>query len=321
MKILLGRFHPIPPSAGRWRCFEALIKECLGGLGHQIIEMDVNPRLPLPSDPAEADFSIYAHKTRRDVPQGNLFYKEMYMHGLFTVDDQGWGADHSRSRTAFDLSTVPAGEAESFCCSMRAEFIATGRSKLDQPAVNDIPPGLKPYLFAPLQMPGDYVIKNHSPITVLQYVAALSGWADRRGRNVVFKLHPGEVRADVEEEVRRWAAASPYVFLLNENIHSLISAAHAIVVINSGVGFESLIHGKPVITLGACDYQWVTFRASVSGLDAAWDFASAFSAQQRLQGFRFIHYYYHQHAYLNTEETMPRVKPRLIEYLEEHVRN
>src|SRR5215471_8233085 len=150
MKILLGRIHPCPPVE-RWRCFEALMKECLGDLGHQIIEMDVNPRLP--PDPAEADFSIYAHKTRRDVPQGDLFYKEMYMCGLFTVDDQGWGADDSRSRTPPDLSTVLASEAECFCSSLRAEFLATGRSKLDQPAMSLIPPNLKPYFFAPLQMP------------------------------------------------------------------------------------------------------------------------------------------------------------------------
>jgi hypothetical protein len=55
-------------------------------------------------------------------------------------------------------------------------------------------------------------------------------------------------------------------------------------------------------------------------LDAAWDFGSAFSEQQRLQGFRFIHFYYHQRAYLNSEETRASMKPRLMEYLEEHVR-
>lgn len=317
MKILLGRLHPCPPVE-RWRCFEALMKECLADLGHAIIEMDVDPRLP--PCPAEAAFRIYAHKTRRDIPDGNLFYKEMHIRGWFTVDDQGWGADHSRLRTPPDLSAVSAGEAESFCRSMRAEFLITGRSKHDQPAVRTIPPNLKPYFFAPLQMPGDDVIMNHSPITVIQYVRALSQWADLRRRNVVFKLHPFQP-ADVEEEARKAAAASPYVFLLNENVHSLVSAAHAVIVINSGVGFESLIHGKPVITLGACDYQWMTFRGSVSDLDAAWDFGSAFSEQQRLQGFRFIHYYYHQHAYLNTEETRASVKPRLTNYLEEHLGN
>jgi capsule polysaccharide modification protein KpsS len=168
-------------------------------------------------------------------------------------------------------------------------------------------------------MPGDDVIRNHSPITVIQYISALSQWAALRRRNVVFKLHPGRP-AEIEQEVRKAAAANRYVLLANENVHSLISAAHAVIVINSGVGFESLIHGKPVITLGRCDYQWMTFRATVSDLDAAWDFAGAFSEQQRLQGFRFVHYYYHQHAYFNAKETRTSVKSRLTEYLEEHVR-
>jgi hypothetical protein len=317
MKVLLGRLHPCPPVE-RWRCFEALLKECLGALGHEIIEMDIDPRMP--PCPVKADFRIYAHKTRRDIPDGNLFYKEMHMRELFTVDHQGWGADHSRLCMPPDLSAVSAGEAESFCRAMRADFLNTGRSKHDQPPVGTIPPNLKPYFFAPLQMPGDDVIRHHSPITVIQYISALSQWADMRGRNVVFKLHPGQP-AEIEQEARKAAAASRYVFLLNENVHSLISAAHAVVVINSGVGFESLIHGKPVITLGACDYQWMTFRATVCDLDAAWDFAGAYSEQQRLQGFRFIHYYYHQHAYLNSAQSRTSVKPRLVEYLEEHVRS
>ena len=315
MKVFLGR---ISPSVDRWRCFEGMMKECLGQLGHQIIEMDVNPRLP--PGPAEADFRIYPHKTRRDVPQGNLFYKEMHMRWLFTVDDQGWGADHSRLRKSPDLSTVSASEAERFCYSLRSEFLATGQSKFEQPPVSAISPSVKPYFFAPLQMPGDDVIRNHSPISVTQYVSALSQWAEERGRNVVFKLHPPKMPPEVEEQVRQRAAVSPNVLLLNENIHSLISAAHAVIVINSGVGFESLIHGKPVITLGACDYQWVTFPATISDLDAAWDFGSSFSAEQRLLGFRFVHYYYHRHAYPISEESRTRVKPRLMEYLEEHVR-
>ena len=318
MKVLLGRLAGCPPVP-RWRCFEAIMKECLGELGHEIVEMDVYPRLS--PDSAEADYRIYAHKTRRDVPEGNLFYKEMYMHGLFTVDDQGWGADDSRLSTPPDFSAVSAREAENFCCSMRADFLATGHSKHLQPAINTIPPSVQPYFFAPLQMPTDDVIRNHSPLSVREYILALSEWADRRGRNVVFKLHPGPTPPDLEEEARKCAAASRNVFVLHENVHSLISAAHAIIVINSGVGFESLIHGKPVITLGSCDYQWVTFRGTVSDLDAAWDYGSAFSEEQRLQGFRFIHYYYHQHGYVTSEQARARVKPRLTEYLEEHVRN
>jgi len=318
VKILLRRLFPCP-STYRWRWFEALMKECLCELDHEVIEIDLDPTLP--PDPPEADFLIYAHKTLREVPRGNLFYKEMHMRGLFTIDHEGWGADHSRLRTAPDLGSTSAADAEAFCSAMRNEFLSNGRSKIDQPALNPIPENVKPYLLAPLQTPGDDVIMYHSPLSIIEYVSALAQWADRRRHNVVFKLHPGQKQPAIEAEVRKWMDASPYVFLLNENIHSLILESQAVVVINSGVGFESLIHGKPVITLGACDYQWVTFRASTSTLDDGLDFAHRFSHEQRLQGFRFIHYYYHQHAYLIGENTPAEVKPRVFEYLREHVRN
>lgn len=42
------------------------------------------------------------------------------------------------------------------------------------------------------------------------------------------------------------------------SVHDAISQATTVYTINSGVGFESLLHLKPVITFGKSDYMCVT---------------------------------------------------------------
>src|SRR4051794_13407534 len=102
MNILVRRFFPCPPVE-RWRRFEAVLNECLCALGHNVVEVDLDPSFP--PDP-DADWRIYSHKTRREVPWADLFYKEMHMQGLFTIDSEGWGIDHSQSKRPPDLAEI-----------------------------------------------------------------------------------------------------------------------------------------------------------------------------------------------------------------------
>jgi len=120
---------------------------------------------------------------------------------------------------------------------------------------------LKPYILAPLQSPGDESVVFRSPVGVLEYIEVLSDWAEKPRHNVVFKLHQDMEFPDVAAAVRARAASGRHVFLVDGNIHALIAASEAVVVISSGVGFEALIHGKPVVTLVNPDYRWVTCRA------------------------------------------------------------
>jgi hypothetical protein len=313
VKVLLRSMFPCPPVQ-RWRRFETLLKECLWRLDHEVIELELDPLLP--PDPPEAEFRVYSHKSKREVPHGDLFYKEMHMPGLFTIDRRGWGAEHSALRRPPDLSGIDAREAEAFSLELRREFLSNGGSKHAQPPMIAIDPRVKPYVLAPLQLPTDDVIMHHSPLRVIDFFNTLADWAEKRGHNVVFKLHPGQEVPEIASTVAQRAAAARHVLVMNENIHSLISESRGVIVINSGVGFESLIHGKPVVTMGACDYQWVTYRAHPGGLDEALDFIERYSHEQRLNGYKFLHFYYHQHAYLPSQDTPDSLKQRLLLYLE-----
>lgn len=316
MKVLLRHFFPCPPVA-RWRRFEAMLKGCLTQLGHEVSELEFAPALP--PGPPGFDFRIYPHKTRREVPDGDLFYKELHMPSLFTIDHLGWGPDHSGLQAPPDLSGIDAAQAARFCGQLRQEFFATGRSKHRQPPLRTMDPALAPYLLAPLQLPTDDAVMHHSRLSVLDYVNLLADWAERARMRVVFKLHPGAETPEIAEVVRRRAALGRYVAVMDENIHALIAGAAGVVVLTSGVGFESLIHGKPVVTLGRCDYRWATFCASPDTLDAAFAYVSENSPAQRQAAFNFIYFYYHHHAYLATNAAARDSTTRLLGYLEKKV--
>jgi capsule polysaccharide export protein KpsC/LpsZ len=87
-------------------------------------------------------------------------------------------------------------------------------------------------------------------------------------------------------------------------------------VLTSGVGFESLIHGKPVVTLGRCDYRWATFRSGPDCPDAAFAYVREYSSVQRQAADNFVYYYCHHHAYLTTEAATRDSTARLLKYLE-----
>jgi Capsule polysaccharide biosynthesis protein len=315
MKVLLHTYRC--PAVERWQRFESMLEACLLELGHHVAKVEYVPTLP--SEPGDFDIRIYPHTSRHQIPHGDLFFKEMFMHDLFTIDPDGWGPEHSGLRRPPDLSRIDPAVAEEFCGEMRRGFLATGHSKHGQPPLRPIDAGLCPYLLAPLQVPTDDAVKFHSSVSVLDYVNFLSDWAERARMRVVFKLHPGREFPEIAETVRRRVASGRYVTLLDENIHALIANAAGVVVLTSGVGFESLIHGKPVVTLGRSDYRWVTFNTTPHCLGAALAYVREYSKAQREAAAKFIYYYYQQHAYLTVGAAAAASKVRLLGYLKKAV--
>jgi hypothetical protein len=329
-KVFLRSYYPyptgesIPPTgvklnggAGQWAKFEGLLKNSLSELGHDVHEQIEHPSIA--DDFRKATVTIYAHKTRRDVA-GNLFYKQMHLPELFTIDHIGWGADHSKMQQPPDLRSIEAAEAERFVAARRHKFLTTGASKLGQPQRDPSISLPDDYIFVPTQTPRDYVQVHHAPISVLSFVQRIAGWADETRQNVVFKLHPGLYHTSVGdnriiETVQRLAATSDYVFCRQANVHDLIVKARGVFAINSGVGFESLIHGKPVVTFGNCDYQWVTFRASRENLNEAREFVVRYSEDLRQKAYRFIYYYFFHHAFSIEDEYLAQSSRRLTDYL------
>ncbi len=313
---------PLPPDAPRrgtpeWLIFEGILINCLKDLGHSVKCQDENPHLPddddfTPSCDAGtyADKRFYVHQNKREKPLGNFFYMQMHMRELFTVDTNGWGYDHN-GKDRFNPDEVNQEEATTFCKSKSHHLISTGISKcVQQKECSSTPPV---FILVPLQIPRDYTIKHHSPVTVRYFVDSIMSWAEETETHVCIKMHPhNKGDYDLHQTVDEGARTSSFIHKVEGNINTLIKRSLGVFVINSGTGFESLLHGKPVATFGNCDYNKVTFNADLRRLNEARDFLYSYTDLERNMAYSFIYWYWKFHSYDVYDHSTPK---RLKEYL------
>ncbi|MBL4710662.1 MAG: hypothetical protein JKY48_19730 [Flavobacteriales bacterium] len=295
--------------------FEFIFNDFLMKGGHELILQASNKNKDKGKD--EADFKIYWHETKKEV-DGDLFYIGGHCRNLFTVDEVGWGASHSKMQECPDFEDSNTNEASIFCASLASELILTGKSKHPQPKLRDITDLPNDYLFVPLQTEGDYVLKQHSPISIMEFIRTVSEWAMARNQSLVFKHHPSGkfLLPDSMELVKNYVQKSKGLIReFDENVHTLLSRSKGTLLINSGVGFESLIHGIPVATFGDCDYKWATFQTNSENLDQAREYLYNYTQSEKESAWKFVHYYYTQHAYDFRTPHLEKSKLRLENYL------
>jgi hypothetical protein len=99
------------------------------------------------------------------------------------------------------------------------------------------------------------------------------------------------------------------VFVSDANVNDLIVHASAVYTINSGVGFESLLHLKPVITFGRVEYDCVTFNASTETLDEAWEYVNAVSIRELETKYRcFLNWFLEDYSIDLSSPTVSKVR-------------
>jgi len=294
---------------------EMLLRDSLVELGHEVVEREWDPDADRRGD---SGFTILPHTSRRERPDAHLFFKEMHLPGLFTVDVDGWGVEHSALRRGIDFECIDADVALPRVAALRERMVTGNLSRQPQPVTAEVPDA--GYILLALQMPADSVIVDHSPISMMELIDAVTTWAEARRQRVAVKLHPCSLKiTDLVEAVERRTRGSRYVVETRGNIHSLIAAARGVFVINSSTGFEALLHGKPVATFGDCDYKRVTFAATPATIDDAADWCDAFGAAEKLRAAQFVEWYRTKHGYPLFDDDIETTRPRLRNYLSEVV--
>lgn len=194
-------------------------------------------------------------------PEGNVLrLKEAYWPPFYTVDTKGYSGFSSLAEGAEDLAAavraIPRDTARQFVAELREAAIKSNTSKYAQPGGNAgaLPNG---YYFLPLQTVEDPVAQL-AWLHQIEVAARVARIAADQGRSVVVKRHP-LCRSDaVAADLADLARAMPNVVLSEASIHPLIRNADVVVGCNSGVLFEALIHGRPVVSYGASDFVVAT---------------------------------------------------------------
>jgi len=187
-------------------------------------------------------------------------------------------------------------ETQEFC----DDYIVNNRSRVAQPQETFIP--AEPYVLVLQQRQDDAVsqlayIDNQS---LLDSVTEL--YKDTEYR-VVTKAHPLAEHAIYNKDA----------FTATGSVHKIIASATAVYTVNSGAGFEALLHGKRVFTAGACDYHWVT---DVIKTDADLQTSIGLITQpvDRDKIIKFIHYCLNVHwMNVNNQASIERKLQRVID--------
>lgn len=174
--------------------------------------------------------------------------------GLWHIDSQGYSG---WSRLAIDpamqaaAATFDRARADQAIAAWRNRFLSQNISKYAQPHEGNVP--LPGFVFYPLQVNGDRVL-DLLALSQLEILARLGQIADRPGRRVVIKRHPLCTSAAITAALAQ-LAGHPLIEISGASVHRLIAAARGVLVANSGVGLEALIHGRPVLAMAASEYR------------------------------------------------------------------
>jgi capsular polysaccharide export protein len=169
-----------------------------------------------------------------------------------------------RDRLLPEPSAPPEGIVRpSVAAYLRQSLDDLHRRRLDKPGNRLIPrhvPNLPAgFAFFPLQVKQDSQLTVHSPLygnrleeAVLDVRNALRS-IDPELRLLV-KLHPADLRkSDYDPMVR---ACPDVIWAAGGDVRGLLERSRCVITVNSTVGIEGLIYGKPVVVLGNSPYGY-----------------------------------------------------------------
>ena len=190
------------------------------------------------------------------------------------------------------IDRVDADVARSFVKELRRTLVERNISKYPQSDRAFAAPG--PFVFFPLQLLDDTVValQRFPTLEVFDRAAAIA--RDRR-KHLVIKRHPNCTNERVTAAIAQLSRDNEYVRQTDASIHAILQACDAVLVANSGVGFEALIHHKPVYTFGGSEYEPVTQRLVTMD-----DMGAVFSASHQADSDRtdrYLTYFLRQNCF------------------------
>ncbi|KVD93278.1 capsular biosynthesis protein [Burkholderia stagnalis] len=110
------------------------------------------------------------------------------------------------------------------------------------------------YVFLPLQVSSDTQLKLHSDVDNLEAIEIALRYARHARAALIVKPHPAERDASLLDAVIALRRRRHFDIATSMTV-DLIKHACLVVTINSTVGLEAMLYGKPVAPLGRCFYR------------------------------------------------------------------
>lgn len=226
------------------------------------IPVEIRGRLANHGTPPDETGRRYISHHTRSQRDGGLHIKVTDLPGCFSIDERGYSGWSKFSQTPLEklnLPEVDLKKAEKFVCDLRQRIIVGNVSKYQQTAIDAGIRLPETYVFLALQVIDD-AVQALAHLPMLEMLAEVAETCRMRNLALVVKRHP---RCNSSEVTKALAEGN---FQLSEaSIHDLISRSSAVCVVNSSVGAEALLHGKPVYVFGQSEYQHVCFRMREKG--------------------------------------------------------
>ncbi len=188
----------------------------------------------------------------RDAGNARLYFELAPFRGRVTCDPAGVNFVNSLPRNAeFYRRWQSETGAVLDWDGIRAGIRQRAPERPPEPAGGALPDG--PFLFAPLQVPGDSQLRLFGGAfpTVPDFIAALGAAADRLPAkwHLRIKEHPSAPHS-FADLIRQ---AGPRVVLDNQSdTFSLVARSSGVITVNSSVGLEAMFFDKPVVACGQC---------------------------------------------------------------------
>ena len=202
------------------------------------------------------------HTHGEEVP--NLFrYKESYLSAYVTFDRQGFSGWHSLCQRDLEdeLAQIDTRKAEKFHKKIFKKYVKNNISKYEQETIRfDFP---KKFLFFPLQLSHD-VVASLADFSQEEILVTLGKALKNTTTKILVKRHPLCKDTALEERLKEMQNNGT-ILLYKGSVHDAIHHCDGVIVANSGVGFEALLHLKPVYSFATSEYMACTKR--VQNLD------------------------------------------------------
>lgn len=241
-----------------------------------------------------ASVVLVPHRCSHDFESGAtpvLFYMQEYFRWMFVVDPQGWSAAASVYPLTSDLfaKVVVPGAYDYYRNKLESGNLLSKFVQLNQSFKKSVVRDVRrpfwsrllgskerkversavPQIFFPLQIRHDQSIQYFSDYKFDDVLQAVLDWGEQRGVEIHLKAHPANPKL-MQEYLKRYPQTT-WRKWRTENVHDLIEECDAVFLVNSGVGFEALLHSKPIVMFGRAEYDCVAIRAQPNNIDAAWD--------------------------------------------------